>query len=320
MGARLGALFGPWGVIVGAAAGGATAYTMNNPGKVGNFFGNMGLADAGYNTMPAKQGDVPYRGLIQESMRNGGGIERVTVTGYRQQNAGWAPPKEQQAALERYKAAFQDYLGDLEESTRLAKLSTAEQQESAAVIKAAELSQRAQGVAAEKVQHSYEESVRWLRQQGELTKVLALVEDGRSSSLTQQNARSKDELQILRLQLSLVGRTNMEQAKALALLKVQQDLKARYGKGFDAQAPTKEQQETINLAVQQAAATVTLTESQQQLNDELYRTSSIFSQINQSAQVAAAGMAGDFEELPADVISSTAIRAEVAKNLKEIFA
>jgi hypothetical protein len=203
----------------------------------------------------------------------------------------------QGAQYDKLKETFKDYLDQLAQAADTAGLSTAEQQEQATVIQAANAWQRANGVEAKNLDRSYGDALHTLQKQGELLPVLNDLERERTNELKRQNAGATDNLDYLNAEIALVGKSNIEQATALALLRAQQDLKGKFGAKFDPDHPTDEQQRALDLAKAQAEASVTLTTANDNFNQSLRGTADLMSEIAAGAKNAAAGLADSFGKI-----------------------
>lgn len=108
-------------------------------------------------------------------------------------------------------------------------------------------------------------------------------------------AGREQQIELLRTELDLVGKTNRERADGLAVAREEQAWKA---KGYDPTTATPEQAATYQAAIDGARAVADaqadLREAQAAYNDSLYETLDILADIDAQAQDAAAGMAKAF--------------------------
>jgi hypothetical protein len=217
---------------------------------------------------------------------------------------------QQNTLAEKVKETFGQYVVSLNEQAKLAGESTAQRETEAAVIKGAQVYQEASGVLARNQVKDYQGALDVLKAHGNLLPVINALEQKRDNELKLQNNAANDNLDILNLQISLVGKSNLQQAEAVALLKAQQALKQTYGAGFDPANPTDEQQRALDLAKQQADATVALTVANESYNSSLSATADLLAEMAGNAQDAAKGMADGFGKVGkaiGDVVAAQAV-------------
>jgi hypothetical protein len=318
-GAKIGGLFGGAGAVAGGIAGGVGVMAYQGPtqGQLSSSVDRYNAQLQGNGLSPSERADiqarrdralqqfndgVPYQGLVQTG---GPAKSAPEVSGKT-----WKPTKEDLDAYNKIKETYADFLIELKQGAEIAGLTTAEQQDQTTIIKAAQIYQAENKVADRDRVRSYQEAADLLSRHGLLQGVVNTLDKTHESFLARQNASAQDNLDILNLQISLVGKSNVEQARAVALLKEQQTLKQQYGEGFDPSHPTDEQSNAIKLAQDLAEANVKLTETQDSYNSSLSTTSDLMAEMAGNAQDAAKGMADGFGKVGktiGDVVAAQAV-------------
>lgn len=200
----------------------------------------------------------------------------------------------QAGAYQKIRETFTGYLSQLEESARLAGLSNVERENELAIIKGAQVVQKNRNVAEKDLTQNAADAYSILEKSGNLQSVIAELEKKRDNQLRLQNQHGQDNLDLLNTEISLIGASNAERAVALAQLQAEQDLKNKYGTGFNAAAPTADQQKYIDLQKEQAAAAVEKTRQETLYNESLTYQLDLLDQIDSATRDAASGMAESF--------------------------
>jgi hypothetical protein len=259
-GAKVGALFGPYGGLAGALMGGLTAYGL---------------------TMPKAQPLTPYSGAFNFGPEKG-------------KAPPWAPSDKTVSDYEKVRETFDQHLTSLREAAKLAGQSSVQKEMELTVIKAAGVSQTELGVLAREQVKSYEQSYQWLSAHGQLLPVIAALEEKRTNSLSAQNDKIKDSIDLLNLQISIAGQSDMARALAMAEAQQRQVLSAQDGAGYDPNNLTDEQQRSIDLKQEEAAANVILAETQAAVNASMTEASDRYAEMADSAAVYASHIGDTF--------------------------